>query len=118
MLTSIFGLAGIAGKLGGALFSWLQAKTVSQEQTTVATIQAQSQAAHDEFAWPETRWMIACTIAAFNLHLWAVVIDTVFRMHWGIPTLPAPMDSWEGNVLLAPFAAAGLLGVAKRIFGK
>lgn len=118
MLSSLLGLGNIASNLGSKLFGWLQARAESTANTDIAAINAGQQTSHDEMAWPETRYMVAATIFFAVVHFAAVVVDTVFLHCRCIPALPAPMDQWEGTILLAPFAAAGVLGVVKRIIGK
>ena len=39
----------------------------------------------------------------FVSHLWAVWIDTQFRLGWGIPKFPEPMNEWQGAILLSFF---------------
>ena len=39
----------------------------------------------------------------FVAHLWAVCLDTQFKLSWGIPKFPGPMDEWQGIILLSFF---------------
>jgi hypothetical protein len=39
----------------------------------------------------------------FVAHLWAVWLDTQFRLGWQIPKFPAPMDEWQGTIMLSFF---------------
>ena len=51
----------------------------------------------------EMRLMTFSTAFPFVAHLWAVWLDTQFRFGWGIPKFPAPMDEWQGAILLSFF---------------
>lgn len=39
----------------------------------------------------------------FVVHLWAVALDTVFKLGWKIPAYPYPFNEWQGVILLSFF---------------
>lgn len=51
----------------------------------------------------EMRLLTFAIAFPFVAHLWAVWLDTQFRFAWGIPKFPAPMDEWQGAILLSFF---------------
>lgn len=57
----------------------------------------------------------------FVTHVWMVALDTNFKLGWGIPKFPSPMDQWEQTILLSFFgvqiASKGLETLAY-IFGR
>lgn len=118
MLTGLLGLLGGATALGGKAFDWLNTRTDARRYVAGPIAQGATQNATDEYSWFETRLMIAATIAIFVFHVGAVVFDSVFHTGHVTYALPHPMDTWEGDVLLAPFALSGALAVVTRIFGK
>lgn len=63
----------------------------------------------------EMRLLTAAIATPFVAHLWAVSLDTVFELGWGIPAFPAPFDSWEGSILLSFFGVAGAVSAVRAI---
>ncbi len=53
----------------------------------------------------------------FIAHLWAVGMDTIFKLGWQIDAFPAPFDEWQGAILLSFFGVAGGVGIARAIAG-
>lgn len=51
----------------------------------------------------EMRLLTFAIALPFVAHLWAVWLDTQFRLGWKIPKFPAPMDEWQGAILLSFF---------------
>jgi hypothetical protein len=51
----------------------------------------------------EMRLLTFAIALPFVAHLWAVWLDTQFKLSWGIPKFPEPMDDWQGIILLSFF---------------
>jgi hypothetical protein len=51
----------------------------------------------------EMRLLTFAIAFPFVAHLWAVWLDTQFRFGWRIPKFPAPMDEWQGAIMLSFF---------------
>lgn len=51
----------------------------------------------------EMRLLTFAIALPFVAHLWAVWLDTQFRLGWKIPKFPEPMDEWQGAILLSFF---------------
>jgi hypothetical protein len=51
----------------------------------------------------EMRLLTFAIAFPFVAHLWAVWLDTQFKLSWGIPKFPEPMDEWQGIILLSFF---------------
>jgi hypothetical protein len=51
----------------------------------------------------EMRLLTFAIAFPFVSHLWAVWLDTQFRLGWGIPRFPEPMNEWQGAILLSFF---------------
>jgi hypothetical protein len=51
----------------------------------------------------EMRLLTFAIALPFVAHLWAVWLDTQFRLDWKIPKFPEPMDEWQGAILLSFF---------------
>lgn len=55
----------------------------------------------------EMRLLTALTLGGFVFHVLLVILDTCFAtIDWRIPKLPAPMDEWEGAIILSLFGIA------------
>ena len=51
----------------------------------------------------EMRLLTFAIALPFVAHLWAVWLDTQFRLGWKIPKFPEPIDEWQGAILLSFF---------------
>lgn len=58
----------------------------------------------------EMRLITFMIASPFVLHLWAVAMDTVFKLGWRIPAFPFPFNEWQGVILLSFFGV--------QVFGK
>lgn len=56
--------------------------------------------------------------SAFAFHVWMIVLDSAFHLNWNVAALPAPMDGWEGQILLSFFIVAPTATVAKTLISK
>lgn len=44
----------------------------------------------------------------------AIILDSLFHWDWNVAALPAPYDTWGAAIVLALFAADGLVTAAKQ----
>ena len=51
----------------------------------------------------EMRLLTFAIAFPFVAHLWAVWLDTQFKLGWRVPKFPEPMDEWQGIILLSFF---------------
>ena len=51
----------------------------------------------------EMRLLTLAIAFPFVAHLWAVWLDTQFRLGWRISKFPSPMDEWQGAIMLSFF---------------
>jgi hypothetical protein len=82
----------------------LVATVVSEEiKAEIETRKLQAQLIQVE----QGRWVTALMrpflFYPLALHYVAVVTDSIFRFSWDIDRLPAPMDEWQGTILLSLF---------------
>lgn len=70
----------------------------------------------------EMRVITALIALPFVIHLWAVMLDTVFQFGWRIPKFPSPFDQYEGTILLSFFGVQavgiGVTAIAAAIRGR
>lgn len=65
--------------------------------------------------WWVTAWEKPLLFYLCALHFGAVVIDTTFSFHWGIPKLPAPYDTYQGVVLLSDVIVMSTAGLTQKV---
>lgn len=107
----------LTGDLAGALTRAYETKKNSESERDKvraevaikdidAQIEARRQATEIRLAtvgfW-EMRLITFLIAGCFTLHLVLVTLDTCFKFGWAIPKFPAPMDAWEGTILLSFF---------------
>lgn len=51
------------------------------------------------------------------LHFGAVMLDSTFKFHWGIPKLPPPYDNYEGLVLMSDVIVISTGALTNKIVG-
>lgn len=85
---------------------------VAQMQAEVAARQAQASVASQH------GWVVGFIIWTFAFHVFTVMLDSVFHFGWKVFALPAPMDTWEGLVILAVCGAAPITNVANRLIDR
>lgn len=85
---------------------------VAQVQAEIETRKAQAMIAsrHDG--------LVTFIGSAFAFHVWMIVLDSAFHLNWNVAALPAPMDGWEGQILLSFFIVAPTATVAKTLISK
>ena len=107
----------------------LSAQTTTTKVTTTGTVTAQVVTAQSSYAnaalqWRPLAWLIWLITLVCTVHFGAVVFvslvhhnETLGWLYWPIDRLPAPMDTWEANVLMAPFALYGATNVLRSVIG-
>lgn len=65
--------------------------------------------------FPEMRFLTFAITAPFVLHLWAVALDTIFGLGWGIPKFPAPFDENGWKIMLSYFGIYGGLSAVSGV---
>lgn len=85
---------------------------VAQMQAEIAARQVQAQVAskHDK--------LVSWIGGALAFHITMIVLDSVFHLNWKVDALPAPMDSWEGLIVLTICGAAPVTNIANRVIEK
>lgn len=63
-------------------------------------------------------WIVDWIGGAFAFHITCVVLDSVFHLAWDVKALPAPMDEWEGQIILALCVAGPTTSIAKHVVSK
>lgn len=96
-----------------------QADTAAAVEIVKAEVQAelftrQAQAAmssrHD--------WIVSWLGGCFVFHIFMIVLDSVFHLGWQVSALPAPMDQWEGQIVLALCCVGPAKSVAQYVANK
>lgn len=116
----------ITGGLLDKVVGWFQTGLATLSNTEIAKVQAQATvsttlitAARDveiaDKGWWLTASMKPVAFYVFMLHVGAVVFDTTFKLHWGIPKLPEPYQTMEANVLYMCIGLAGAVGLFRII---
>lgn len=112
-LTRLFG-GGLADQLRRAYEAQLQAKTNADKLAAESTIRALEIAQANRLATTDNwgvRLAIGIVAVALCGHVAAVVIASTFpALGWTVHALPAPMNEWQGTIILSLF---GLSAVAK-----
>lgn len=104
----------------------------TKENNRIAALNTERRLAHDQnMAERQSRKEIRLATASywemrlgtgliafpFIFHLWSVWLDTQFKFGWQIDKFPAPMDEWEGAILLSFFGITMIGGGIKAIAG-
>lgn len=110
----------------GKLVDMFKAGTAALSNTTIARVNAGATVAQAEIGgatqlaiadktWWLTALMKPVCFYTFMMHVGAVVIDTTFKLHWGIPKLPAPYADMEANVIYICLGIVGAWGLTRLI---
>lgn len=113
LLASIFG-GGIPDQLRRAYEAKLAAQNDADRLAAESTIRALEIARDNRLATTDNlgvRWAIGIVALALCGHVAAVVVASMFPgLGWTVHALPAPMNDWQGKIILSLF---GLSAVAK-----
>ena len=84
--------------------------TVSVEEikAEIETRKLQAQLIQVEQGWWVTALMRPFLFYPLAAHYVAVVGDSMFHFSWDVDRLPAPMDEWQGTILLSLFLSRPL----------
>jgi hypothetical protein len=129
----------LMGLLGGATFDALlgrladylraranddlarfQTGVTADTQIAIAQVTAQIEARKEQVkileadrGWWVTAWVRPLIVYPCVLHFGAIVIDSTFRLGWGIAKLPPPYDGYEQAIILSFFIARPFEKVAR-----
>jgi len=92
---------------------------LAQLTAEVEARKLQTQIALADAGWWVTRWMRPLAFYLCLMHFGAIVLDSTFRLHWGVPALPPPYDGFEQAILLSiiiarPFEKIGRVFAARK----
>jgi hypothetical protein len=129
----------LMGLLGGATFDALlgrladylraranddlarfQTGVTADTQIAIAQVTAQIEARKEQVkileadrGWWVTAWVRPLIVYPCVIHFGAIVIDSTFRLGWGIAKLPPPYDGYEQAIILSFFIARPFEKVAR-----
>lgn len=114
--------SGVLTKLWGWAQSLLGvvANTEVTKLTTAAQVDVAIQGYARDMAVADKGWWLTAAMKpvcfyTFMLHVGAIVLDTTFKLHWGIPKLPEPYGTLEANVIYLCLGIAGAYGISRII---
>jgi hypothetical protein len=89
-------------------------------QVALAQVNAQIEARKEQAklleadrGWWVTAWVRPLIVYPCVVHFGAIVIDSTFRLGWGIAKLPPPYDGYEQAIILSFFIARPFEKVAR-----
>ena len=116
LFTSLFG-GGIPEQLRRAYEAKLNAANDSDRLLAESRIRALEIAQANRLATSDNlglRLAIAIVALALALHLAAVAVASVFPgLGWTVHALPAPMNEWQGTILLSLFGLSAVTRIFK-----
>lgn len=115
-------LQSIGGVLEGATDS-IGKVALAQVQAEITARQAAKEVRLAMVGFPEIRLLTFIVGLCVVSHFAAVSLDTIFKFGWKIPAYPAPMDEWEGYIILwffgiQPLAKSGIAAVIQAFKGR
>jgi hypothetical protein len=117
LLTSLFG-GGIPDQLRRAYEARLNAANDADRLVAESTIRALEIAQANRLATSDNvgvRWAIGTVALALCGHVAAVVIASTFpALGWTVHALPAPMNEWQGTIILSLFGLSAVARVFRR----
>jgi hypothetical protein len=97
-----------------------QTGVAADTQIAIAQVTAQIEARKEQAklleadrGWWVTAWVRPLIVYPCVLHFGAIVIDSTFRLGWGIAKLPPPYDGYEQAIILSFFIARPFEKVAR-----
>lgn len=97
-----------------------QTGVAADTQIAIAQVNAQIEARKEQAkileadrGWWVTAWVRPLIVYPCVLHFGAIVIDSTFRLGWGIAKLPPPYDGYEQAIILSFFIARPFEKVAR-----
>lgn len=65
--------------------------------------------------WWVTAWEKPLLFYLCALHFGAIVLDSTFVFHWGVPKLPTPYDTYEGIIMLSDVLVLTTAGLTNKV---
>ena len=97
-----------------------QTGVAADTQIAVARISAEIEARKEQAklmeadrGWWVTAWIRPLIVYPCVVHFGAIVLDSTFRLGWGIAKLPPPYDGYEQAIILSFFIARPFEKVAR-----
>jgi hypothetical protein len=125
LLKLITGSGGIVSNLSKAYEKKLEAQSkhdVLLADLDIANMEAELEARRQAKAirletagfW-EMRLAVGIVAVATACHYAAVILDSIYQFSWDVAALPAPMDQWEGTIILSFFGLQGAVGIGSAL---
>lgn len=116
-LTALFG-GGLADQLRRAYEAKLAAETDAERLAVETQIRALEIAQANRLATTDNlgvRWAIGIVAVALCGHVACVVIASALpSLGWTVHALPAPMNEWQGTIILSLFGLSAIRSVFRR----
>ena len=97
-----------------------QTGVAADTQIALAQVNAQIEARKEQAkliqadrGWWVTAWIRPLIVYPCVMHFGAIVLDSTFRLGWGIAKLPPPYDGYEQAIILSFFIARPFEKVAR-----
>lgn len=86
---------------------------LAQVNAQIEARKVQAQLIQADRGWCVTAWVRPLIVYPCVVHFGAIVIDSTFRLGWGIAKLPPPYDGYEQAIILSFFIARPFEKVAR-----
>lgn len=86
---------------------------IAQVNAQIEAHKVQAKLMEADRGWWVTAWIRPLIVYPCVLHFGAIVIDSTFRLGWGIAKLPQPYDGYEQAIILSFFIARPFEKVAR-----
>lgn len=63
-------------------------------------------------------WIVGALGGLFVFHIGMIILDSVFHLNWNVAALPAPMDQWEGQIVLALCCVGPTTSLVNRVVAR
>lgn len=93
--------------------------TTAATQIVVAQMQAEIEARKAQAVIAgQHGWIVGALGGVFVFHIAMTVLDSVFHLNWKVSALPAPMDQWEGQIVLALACVGPTTSLVSRVVAR
>jgi hypothetical protein len=86
---------------------------IAQVNAQIEARKVQAQLIQADRGWWVTAWIRPLIVYPCVLHFGAIVLDSTFRLGWGIAKLPPPYDGYEQAIILSFLIARPFEKVAR-----
>jgi hypothetical protein len=86
---------------------------IAQVNAQIEARKVQAKLMEADRGWWVTAWVRPLIVYPCVLHFGAIVLDSTFRLGWGIAKLPPPYDGYEQAIILSFFIARPFEKVAR-----